>query len=594
MKKILSIIIAFVVCGQLGAQIVHSHNDYQQHTPFWEAYSHNVGSIEVDLYLRAGKEIVVCHDADKVPDAPLLEETYITPLVGLGDRAKDFILMIDLKNSAEELMKPLVDLLAKYPAVFNKGHIRVVITGSRPSPECWLNYPDYIYFDGRFSENYSPEELAKVYMISDALSNFTSWNGKGMIPTVELAKVEEAVQKAHAMGRPIRFWATSDCPNSWLVLHNLGVDIINTDKIAACTSFFSSLKNNSYTLQMPQAVYTPTYKSDGEKGTPKNVIFIIGDGMSINQITAAETANRGALSLLNMRNLGFIKTWSLNYYNTDSAGAGSALATGQKTNNRHISTLPSGESVLNASEVFSQSGKKIGIITSGDITDATPATQYAHSVERDHSDDIATWLLQSKVDFAAGANLSPFIKRKDGRNLFEELRSKGYGVITQQDSIESASKRLICIDDKIGEWTNEDNIHSLATITRQAIDKLQNDKGFYLMIEAAKIDHAGHNNNMRNTILETLKMDAAVAEALRFADTDGNTLVVVTGDHETGGLVLLGGERKTGHVSGFFTTNDHTGVMLPVFSYGVGAQNFSGVYENTEIFNKIKKLLQKK
>lgn len=593
MKKIFFTLIVFVVCGQLRAQIIHSHNDYQQQAPFWEAYSHGVGSIEVDLYLRADKEIVVCHDTHEVPNAPLFEDSYIAPLLSLGHRAKGFILLIDLKSSAEQLMKPLSEMLAKYPSVFNKENIQVVISGSRPTPNSWSHYADYIYFDGRFSESYSSEELAKVYMISDALSSFTAWNGKGMIPPAQLSEVEKAVHKAHDMGKPIRFWATSDCPNSWLVLHNLGVDIINTDKIAACASFFSSLKNNSYTLQKPQAVYTPTYKTDGKNGSPKNVIFIIGDGMSINQITAAETANRGALSLLNMRNLGFIKTWSLNYYNTDSAGAGSALATGKKTNNRHISTLPDGEIAPNASEVFSQSGRRIGIISTGDITDATPAAQYAHSVERDHSDEIATWLLKGKVDFAAGTNPSPFTKRKDGRNLFAELRSNGYSILTTQDSIVGAPNRSICIDDKIGQWTSEDDIHSLSMITRQAIHKLKNDKGFYLMIESAKIDHAGHNNNMRNTILETLKLDAVVAEALRFADSEGNTLVIVTGDHETGGLVLLGGERKAGHVNGFFTTNDHTGVMLPVFSYGIGAQEFCGVYENTEIFNKIKKMLER-
>lgn len=592
-KTKLALLLLLFAANLAQAQILHSHNDYRQRAPFWEAYNHSMGSIEVDLYLRNGSEIVVCHDLNEVAEAPLFEQLYIAPMVSIDTMARDFILLIDLKNSAEQLMQPLTELLAKYPKVFHNDGVKVVISGSRPPKQTWAQYADYIYFDGNSGEEYSPEELRKVYMVSESLRNFTAWNGKGMIPPVELTKIEQAVEKAHSLGKPFRFWGCGDNVNTWLVLHKIGVDVINTDRVAACSAFFGSFRKNSYTLPQQQNTYTPTYKTDGKQGKPKNVIFIIGDGMAINQITAAEMANRGVLTLLNLTNIGFIKTWALNSNNPDSAGAGSAMATGQKTNNRHISTLPSGENVANASESFSAEGRRIGVISSGDVTDATPAAQYAHSVERDSSQQIALWMLKGKVDFLAGANVASFDKRKDGRKLTAELIDKGYEVVTSVAQMSQKSVPTICLDDKIGQWTSESDINSLAELTARAIEKLDNDKGFYLMVESAKIDHAGHANNIRQSVLETLKLDAVVAQALRFADEDGNTLVVVTGDHETGGLTLLDGARADGTVNGYYVSDDHTGSMLPVFAYGVGASTFRGVYENTDIFKKIETLLQK-
>lgn len=111
------------------------------------------------------------------------------------------------------------------------------------------------------------------------------------------------------------------------------------------------------------------------------------------------------------------------------------------------------------------------------------------------------------------------------------------------------------------------------------------------MVEGAKIDYAGHANSLPGSVVEMLSFDLAIAEALKFADSNGETLVVVTADHETGGLTLIDGDRQTGLITGYYVTDDHTPIMLPVFAYGPGAQQFKGVYENTEIFHKMKELL---
>ena len=594
MKKIFCLVFVLIVTLQLCAQpIIHSHNDYVQKLPFWEAYNHSVGSIEVDLHLR-GEEIVVCHDADEVDVAPTFEQLYIVPILSLGDKAKGFNLLIDFKSPANQLMEPFFELVSRYTQIFAEDKIKLVISGLRPAKNVWVNYPAYLLFDGRFSETYTNREFEKVGMISDDLKNYTDWNGKGSIPPSEVQRLEKAISDAHSEGKMVRFWGAADNPNTWITFHKMGVDIINTDRIAKCADFFTLYDKNEYTYDGKCETYTPTYEIDGKKGKPKNVILIIGDGMSITHITAAETANKGELSLLNMKNIGFIKTESTNDYNTDSAGAGSAFATGKKTNNRYISTSPEGDVVENSAEAFSLLGKKIGIITSGDVTDATPATQYAHNIERNNSEEIALWLKNGKVDMLVGSNSSVFINRKDERNLFNELREDGYCILENSDSISTISenKKNVCIDKRFSDYCSENTINYLATTTVDVIEKLQNPKGFYMMVEASKIDHGGHANDMKTIILETLSLDAVVKEALEFADKDKNTLVIVTADHETGALVILDGDRKTGQVNGYFASDDHTGVMIPIFAYGVGAQDFRGVYENTEVFNKIKELIK--
>jgi len=115
-----------------------------------------------------------------------------------------------------------------------------------------------------------------------------------------------------------------------------------------------------------------------------------------------------------------------------------------------------------------------------------------------------------------------------------------------------------------------------------------------MMVEGSQIDHGGHSNNLKQVITENSDFDQVVGNALRFADEDGETLVIVTADHETGGLTLLDGNIKNGYVWGDFSTNDHTGTPVPVFAYGPHAGDFRGVYQNTEIFNKILALIKAK
>ena len=236
----------------------------------------------------------------------------------------------------------------------------------------------------------------------------------------------------------------------------------------------------------------------------------------------------------------------------------------------------------------------MGVVTLGNMADATPAAFYAHYTERDSADIITRALLNDKLTLLAGSGINEFTKRNDGVDLIGELRKKGYRFIRDIDEICAETGKTICIDEEMGEGAEVSNLDLLARTTRQSIEKLQSagKDGFFLMIEGAKIDYAGHSQYFPGSVLETLSFDKAVAEALRFADSNGETLVIVTADHETGGLTLIDGDLNTGAVVGYFLTNDHTPVPVPVFAYGPQANKFIGQQRNIDICNKIKALFK--
>jgi len=293
-----------------------------------------------------------------------------------------------------------------------------------------------------------------------------------------------------------------------------------------------------------------------------------------------------------LRYVGFQRTQAKDNFITDSAGAGSALATGKKTNNRYISTDENGNPNTSLTDIVLGEGKACGVVTNGNVADATPAVFYGHSTERDNSDEITKGLLKTKLNFLAGSGETVFTKRKDSLNLETELR-KSYIFLHNVNEPCKIGQRVILLDERLGEATNEDNLHLLAQTTTKAIDHLTSDKGFFLMVEGAKIDYGGHANSFPSSIIETLGFDLAVQEALKFADKNGETLVIVTADHETGGLSLIDGDKEAGRITGVYSSDDHTPVFVPVMTYGPGAANFTGVYENTEIFDRIIKSMHK-
>jgi alkaline phosphatase len=338
------------------------------------------------------------------------------------------------------------------------------------------------------------------------------------------------------------------------------------------------------------------FKQNFKTNRPKNVVLLIGDGMGTAHIFAGLTANRGNLFLENCKYTGFSKTSSHDNYITDSAAAGTALATGTRTYNGAISVDPEKNPLTTILEEAENNGLATGLVATSSITHATPASFIAHEPERNLYENIAADFLDTDIDVFIGGGLKHFTEREDGRNLLNELKNKGYTVLTDLNEIKKVKKgKLAGMTADIHNGRLEERGNMLPVSVSTAINILDNNKkGFFLMVEGSQIDWGGHANSTVYIVEEFLDFDRSLGEVLKFAARDGETLVVVTSDHETGGMAVLNGDFSTGMVQGEFTTGSHTALMVPVFAYGPGAEEFIGIMNNTDVHDKIKKLLLSK
>src|SRR6056297_1690287 len=295
---------------------------------------------------------------------------------------------------------------------------------------------------------------------------------------------------------------------------------------------------------------------------PKYIFMFIGDGMGTTQTNAAQLYKNtlgnpegSKLNLLTFPVQGMTTTKTTNGYITGSAAAGTALATGYKTNYGVISMDPSLNTVLETlAERAKALGRKVGIISSVSIDHATPAVFYAHQPLRTSYYEISIQLVESGFDFFGGGSVrNPIGKNGDQENIFDYAIANGYKVIRTQSEYETfaaqaktaeCEKVWVINEDIAGGATmyyaiDKKDTFDLADITKTAINYLDNDNGFFIMVEGGKIDWACHANDAASTIMDTLDFDEAIEEAMAFYSKHPNeTLIVVTGDHETGGLTI--------------------------------------------------------
>jgi len=336
------------------------------------------------------------------------------------------------------------------------------------------------------------------------------------------------------------------------------------------------------------------YVQPSGKKQPKNIILMIGDGMGLAQVYSAMTANGGHLFLENFKNIGFSETYSSDNYITDSAAGGTALSAGIKTYNGAIGVDPDKQPVPNIREMAEKKGLKTGLVSTSAITHATPASFIAHASSRNSYEDIAADFLKTNIDVFIGGGIKNFEDRKDGKNLSKELKDKGYQVLYNIEDIQKIkSGKLAGFTAQEHDAPMPERGEILVPATQTAINLLsQGKKGFFLMVEGSEIDFLAHENKTPGVVLETLDFDRAIGAALKFAASNGETLIIVTADHETGGMTLNGGDYKTGKVIGKFTSGGHTGIAVPVYAFGPGAEQFTGFMENTDIAKKMMKLLK--
>lgn len=572
---------------------IHSHNDYLQNMPFWDAYAHGANSIEVDVFLK-NDTLFATHDEKDIINNHTIESLYLNPIekvleLQLG-KIQELQLLIDIKSETYSTLNQIVSVLEKHPQITDNPNIRMVISGNRPKPEEYANYPSHIMFDYQSLDNIPNSDVwKKVALISLPFHKFSRWNGKGRLIAEDLQKVKATIDKAHSFNKPFRFWATPDSKTAWKAFNDLGVDYINTDMPDKASAYLQTLGSRVYYNKAKSEIYTPTYKSDQTEKRVKNVILLIGDGNGLTQISSSVLANGGNLTLTQLKSIGFIKTQSSDDFTTDSAAAGTALATGTKTYNRSIGMATNGKPLLNITELLHKHQFVTGCITTDKIVGATPSSFYAHQKDRDDIEGIAKDLLKSKLSLFVGGGESDFNR--------EQLEGQGFSILKSVQEIGGSKK------DKIGLFIAENDVPSflegrgniLAEATKNGLQFLNaKNKPFFLMVEAAQIDSYGHKNEVSGIVTEGIDFDVAITEAIKFADKTGNTLVVITADHETSGFTMPQGNMENKMIEGDFTTDDHTATMVPIFAYGPHSKEFQGVYENSDVYHKILQVLDVK
>jgi len=319
-----------------------------------------------------------------------------------------------------------------------------------------------------------------------------------------------------------------------------------------------------------------------------NIIMMIGDGMGLSHISSGMYSNNNYTSLERSKYVGLIKTHSSNRLITDSAAAGTAMSSGIKTKNTVVGMDDNYKPVKNILEICKDFGYSTGIVVTSTIVHATPASYYSKVKSRYQYEDISSQLAKSGINFFIGGGERYFNDRADNRNLYTEMED--YYFATSLETYKNSNS------DKIGYLTSYDDPTekhfgrepSLPDLVEATIKKLEDlDKPFFLLIEGSQIDWGSHDNDTEHMISEMIEFDNTIKTVFDFIDNDGNTLVVITADHETGGTAITGGNLSKSKVKNEYVSGSHTATMVPVFSSGYKAHNFKGIYDNTKIFNKL-------
>lgn len=320
---------------------------------------------------------------------------------------------------------------------------------------------------------------------------------------------------------------------------------------------------------------------------------MIGDGMGLAQMYAASTATQDNLRMTQCPNIALVKTFSDSDYITDSAAAGTAIATGHKTTNGMIGMLPDKTPVSSILKYAENHGLSTGLVVTCDITHATPASFIANVESRKMTEEIARQFLYTDIDVFIGGGYDNFTKRTDSLNLIDSLLVRDYQIAQTIDEMNAINqgKLAALLYPKHPTRISEGRGDMLPVSTAKALELLsKNEHGFFLMVEGSQIDWGGHDNDLDYILNETLDFDKACGIALDFAGKNGETLVIITADHETGGLSLPVDEFNSGKPEGKFSTGDHSAIPVPLYAKGPGGDQFHGFIDNTDIFKNIYRL----
>ncbi len=355
-----------------------------------------------------------------------------------------------------------------------------------------------------------------------------------------------------------------------------------------------TIVNGSIKSVPRQGSYQPTFKSDGANKKPLNIILMIGDGTGLAQIASGYFANNNQLTVMNLKHLGLVTTRSATDFTTDSAASGTAYACGIKTFNYAIGVDLAKNPAPNIPEIVAKKGIVSGVVSTDALDGATPAAFFAHQPNRGMANEIWADLPESELIFFAAGDKERFESRPDSTQkavkevftVVDNLNDPAYAKVARLGYLPTKVEAGYIVDGRTD---------FLPKSARYAMDFLKDHsnrkKGFFLMVEGARIDKACHANQFESMVKEMLDFDKAIAEAIKFADEDGNTLVIISADHETGGLAVAEGNPARGEASGNYVYTWHSAIPVPLFAYGPHAQDFMGVQGNEEVGQKIINLL---
>lgn len=330
----------------------------------------------------------------------------------------------------------------------------------------------------------------------------------------------------------------------------------------------------------------------------KNIIYLIGDGMGLSSVSMMQVENGySAIIFDKADNVALQKTYSADNRVTDSAASGTALASGYKTNNTFIGCTPDGVAVESLMDVAKAQGKATGVVVTTYLQHATPAAFYAHTESRHNYEIITEQLVKSSLDVAIGGGMGHFKKVYD-EEVADVVKCNGFSLVEEFSALQkqSGEQRTLAL---LAEWEVGSNSGTyLADATREALRLLETrgeDNGFVLMVEGSLIDGMGHANNAAAQQIEMQGFMGAIEVAVEYAKAHEGTLVVVTADHETGGLSIVSGDANFNlseqGVEYRWTTNGHSGVMIPIYLYGAANECINGIVENADIANILKGLI---
>ncbi len=360
--------------------------------------------------------------------------------------------------------------------------------------------------------------------------------------------------------------------------------------VGACMLFACGSGNNIELVPIGSDIKPSMTLERASNSKAKNVILLIGDGMGPNQVALARFSTGGPdyrLSFENFPVTGIVYNHSAESLYTDSAASATSWATGVKTINRYLAIDADKKFLPTIPELLNTKGYNSGLVATSSITHATPAAFYAHIDNRYKEKQIAKMLLDSDIDIALGGGQEFFNVTPTADSPFMIYDKK----LLDKDLLNS-KQQVIGLFAEDG-FDRRQGTPTQLEMTQVALSflekKSENCSGFFLMSEGSQIDWAGHDNNAEYMLIEFADFDATVQVATDFAVESQDTLILVTADHATGGLILQ--RPKGSNVRAQWTTGSHDLSPVNIYAYGPGSEFFSGVMDNTEIFERILKAL---